>query len=81
MGCAQTAMIDPAFTHRGWFGICPIYLTGLGDGPTIAPRVFIFEPLLWISEAAFALAIFVLSATDPDFEPGFTIRVTGRIHS
>jgi len=72
-------MIDPAFTHRGWFGVCPIYLDGLGDGPVLAPRHWIFEPLLWISEAAFALANFWLSATDPEFEPGFPIRVTGLI--
>lgn len=27
------------FTHKGWFGLCPVYIANLhSEGPDVAPR-------------------------------------------
>lgn len=54
------------FTHRGWFGICPVYLAGLDtDEPLIESAGLIFDPLLWISEAAYWLAVLTMRVVKP----------------
>ena len=67
-------------THRGWFGICPVYLGDIDSpGPLVVARLWILEPLLTLSTWAFGVVIFFKTLADPDFEAGFPIRVTGEI--
>ena len=68
------------FTHKGWLGICPVYIGGLDDeGPVIAERHWSFIPLMKISEFMQRLCRFVLSAINPHYEPMWAIRVTGEL--
>lgn len=68
------------FTHKGWFGICPVYLADLdGDGAIVEPRSALLWPLMRLSEAFMGLAILVCSAIYEDYEPVFAIRVTGEL--
>lgn len=73
-------MAETWYTHKGWFGACPIYLSGVeADGPTIEPRHWIFAPLMWISEAAFGAINFWMSSADPEFVCGYPIRITRQV--
>ena len=68
------------FTHKGWFGICPIYLAAIDTQcPIIDARCFVFEPLLWVSEGVFCLCIWVMLAIDPGYEPNWPLWITGEL--
>lgn len=75
-------MAEVWYTHKGWFGACPIYLSieqiVADAGPTIEPRHWVYAPLMWISEAAFGAINFLMSSADPGFVCGYPIRITGR---
>jgi hypothetical protein len=68
------------FTHRGWFGVCPVYI---GDtytqAPTLVERRAWLRPLYVFSEALQGLCCAVLSRLDPEFEPGWAIMITGEL--
>lgn len=59
------------FTHKGWFGICPIAMTDpdASDTPCLEPRHWLLEPLFMISEALYDAVFFVKGLTDPTFDP------------
>lgn len=68
------------FTHKGWFGICPVFYAELsGPAPIVAPRGILLAPFLWFSEACFALCFAVQSVLDPCSEPAWPLRVTGKL--
>lgn len=70
----------PLLTHRGWFGLCPVYFGGLESGePLVEPRHFLLTPLMMLSEGLFAVAFWCASAMDPTFEPSWPLRVTGKL--
>lgn len=70
----------PMLTHKGWFGICPVYFGGLEIGcPLIVDRHWVFAPLYEISLAIFRAIGWVMSLTDPEFEMEFPLQVTGEI--
>lgn len=62
------------FTHKGWLGLCPVYIADLeSDCPTLEPRHWVFEPLLDFSTLMFQfLGQFVE-------EPAFPLRITGEL--
>lgn len=67
---------EPTATHTGWFLFCPVYLAfedknDSEDGPVVWARWSILEPLLALAGWIQGLAITVLSATRPDYEPAF----------
>lgn len=67
-------------THKGWFGLCPVYIGGLDtDAPLLVERSRLLLPLMMLSEAIFGALIWMRSASDPDWEPQWPIRVTGEI--
>lgn len=74
------------FTHKGWFGLCPVYAADLGtDCPHLTPRVenTFFEVLFTISHWAF-LAYFAFmdicaSLINREYDGGFPIFVTGEL--
>ncbi|MEY2689720.1 MAG: hypothetical protein RL375_3919 [Pseudomonadota bacterium] len=70
--------IQVTFTHKGWFGLCPVYFADLDrDSPMVEPRHWAWAPLMWLSEGAFSLAFMFASAADPHFVPKWPLQVTG----
>lgn len=74
------------FTHKGWFGICPIYIADIEtDCPALTPRVenWFFETLFWISHymfvVVFAVADFFSHLMHSNWRMGFPICVTGEL--
>lgn len=68
------------FTHKGWFGVCPVYYADLaGPAPMVAPRHWVLTPLLWGSEAMFAFCFALQGLVDPLSEPAWPLRVTGKL--
>lgn len=75
-------MIDRLmFTHKGWFGVCPVYFAGLETGaPLVHPRHRLFTPLMLLSELLFWVGFRVCEAVSPDFEPNWPLKVTGELN-
>lgn len=65
------------YTHKGWIGMCPVYLANIdSDGPNVATRLPYTDWLLHLSLWLFDLA----SATSPAADHGtIPIRVTGKL--
>lgn len=68
------------YTHRGWFGFCPIYIgQPYSYCPDIIARRRWLQPLLdlnvWLQE----VAISVCRLMDPYWSPMWKIRLTGKI--
>jgi hypothetical protein len=67
-------------THKGWFGICPVYIAGLDSHELhVWERHMIFMPLFWFSAAMQGVCIFIISMLKADYEPAFAVRITGRV--
>ena len=72
--------IQFTFTHRGWFGICPVYLGGLDtEGPVVDPRHWTLTPLMMLSEAVYWVVFRCCEAMNPAFEASFPLRITGKL--
>lgn len=68
------------YTHKGWFGLCPVYLANLGsDAPDIDERHWLLTPWMTFNGWLLNALIFVKSVLDPDYEPAFPILVTGEL--
>lgn len=68
------------FTHKGWFGFCPIYLADTySEGPTVVERRPLFIPLMWLSEFGFACALSARQLLGDQSEPLFPLRITGEL--
>lgn len=68
------------YTHRGWFGFCPIYIGGIHtDCPDVKARRPWLEKLLflniWLQETSIAFC----SMVDPGWEPTWKIRITSEV--
>lgn len=69
-----------AFTHCGWFGVCPVYMADIdGEAPVVHPRHILLAPLFWLSEALFALLSLIASGVCPQWEPVWPLRVTAEL--
>lgn len=67
-------------THKGWLGVCPVYLGGLeSEAPLVEPRHWVLEPLFGISTLLFDLAAAALTMMDPTFVPQWPLHVTGKL--
>lgn len=68
------------WTHKGWFGLCPVYIAELDSGaPIIDPRHWSLLPLMAASEWIYTALFFVMSAVNADYQPAWPIRITGKI--
>lgn len=68
------------FTHKGWFGICPVYFANLqSDSPVVHERRPWMLPLMMISEFMYGVAFACTRLVRPDWEPMWPLRVTGVI--
>ncbi|HEX7687364.1 MAG TPA: hypothetical protein VF453_06645 [Burkholderiaceae bacterium] len=66
-------------THKGWFGVCPVYLGDLDtEAPLIDPRSPLLIPLFLLSEAMFGLCFTVLAAAGRE-NPGWALKITGKL--
>ena len=63
------------YTHKGWFGICPIYLGDIEGDCNVAARHDLLEWLM----AVIGLAITVKTWLNPDYEPMFPMCITGEL--
>jgi len=69
------------FTHKGWFGFCPVYLANLEtDSPVVHERHKFLLPLFILSELFFGGYFFIRTSLQPDFIPEWPITVTGEIN-
>jgi hypothetical protein len=67
------------FTHKGWFFMCPIYLNADdGEGMSVAARWECLE--WWFTVNAFICDCvnYLLESINPEYEPHFPFRVTGK---
>ena len=68
------------FTHKGWFGFCPVYFGNLGsDHPAVLARKNVFTPLMICSESIFRFMFFILGTINPEYEPMWPLRITGKL--
>jgi hypothetical protein len=66
------------YTHKGWFGICPVYIANpYHECPTLTPRAWWAAPLMWVSIKLQETGIAICSYMDPEWEPVWKIRLTG----
>lgn len=68
-------------THKGWFGICPVYFGDLGCyAPHVHERSPIFAPLMRVSLAMQSFAGWCLELMSPDYQwPGWALLITGTL--
>jgi hypothetical protein len=67
-------------THKGWFGLCPIYLNDVGtDCPTLEPRFRYTGWLLSLSTSVYGALFRVATAVDPYYQPLWPIHITGEL--
>ena len=75
-------MSDIVYTHKGWFGLCPVYFANLNsDAPIVEPRNFLVSWLMPVSEIIYEACFFVCSIIDNDFEPQWPLKITGEIQN
>lgn len=68
------------FTHKGWFGVCPVYIANLdSDMPALAARHPWLEPLMTFSEVLLRAVAWTCVAMNPDSEPGWPVQVTEKL--
>lgn len=68
------------YTHRGWFGFCPIYIGDpYGKCPDIIARHRWLHPLLELNVWLQEVAIGMCTMMNPEWEPVWKIRLTGKM--
>lgn len=70
------------YTHKGWFGVCPVYLADIdnyGGGPTVDARHGTLEWLMDLSEAVFGSYFHIRTTFDAEYQPMWPIVVTGEL--
>lgn len=73
-------MMKVPLTHKGWFGVCPVYLGNVdSESPFIHERHWTALPLFMFSELMFAVCALCMVAMNPYFEPKLPIKITGKL--
>ena len=69
------------FTHKGWFGVCPVYYADIeADCPMVDPRLpRLFMPLLLFSSFMYQVVMACVMAIDPSVYVGFPLYITGAL--
>ncbi len=74
--------METRFTHKGWFGVCPVYFANLNtDCPVVHPRSLWFMPLMHVSEVMFVAEVVLGSFIWPGIEPRWELKITGELQS
>lgn len=67
-------------THKGWFGLCPVYFADIdSDAPLAEPRHWSLGWLMHLSVAIYSAVIFMKTVIDPEWMPVWPLRVTGEL--
>ena len=75
----KTEAIAEGFTHKGWFGLCPVYIGDINsEGPMLSARWDCIEWLMDLSEAIYSVVMPVHHWITGE-EPMVAIRITGLI--
>lgn len=65
------------FTHKGWLGICPVYLANIeSEEIAMQERHIFFAPLMWFSTTFYQ---FLNGILPDEFQVGFPIKITGEL--
>ena len=68
------------FTHVGWLSFCPVLIGDTHTGnPVVRARKPWLQPLLHLAVGVQSLAIGVCSLMNPNWEPVWNIRITGKL--
>lgn len=71
------------FTHKGWFGLCPVYFAELGeekdDFGGVEARHWSLEWLFDLSEILFGMLFFILGFFRADIELSWPFLITGEL--
>jgi hypothetical protein len=68
------------FTHKGWLGICPVYIADtFTEEPTIEPRHWMFELPMVLSSSWCIVWSRICRFFNPAYDPGFTLHLTGEV--
>lgn len=68
------------YTHEGWFGFCPVYIADpYSRCPQLTYKRQWLKPLLFLNLALQQMAIVVCTLMDPEWEPTWKIRLTGKL--
>ena len=66
------------YTHKGWFGMCPMFIGKLNsECPDLLPRHWAFMPLAHLAVFLQGIAISTCAFFNPHWTPVWAIRVTG----
>lgn len=72
-------LVSATYTHKGWVGICPVYIGGIEDGTwRIDARRWWLEPLHDFSLALYRLTFRLVEAMGGDVA-GFPVRITEKM--
>lgn len=72
-------MARTQLTHKGWFWICPIYLSPAQPDCPVEARVAWLEPLFSACAIAEQIRITLTSLLRPDWTPTFAFLITGEV--
>lgn len=68
------------FTHRGWFGLCPVRIARLDSPcPVLEAAHWSLEWLMDLSEVLLCAAAWVHAQLDPAYEPEWPIWLAAEI--
>jgi hypothetical protein len=68
------------YTHKGWFFLCPIYLNADdGEGMAVEAKYEWLEWWFTVQMVIFDFMVEVIMTFNPDYEPVFPFRVTGKL--
>lgn len=67
------------YTHKGWFGVCPIYLGDIEGDCNVTARHDALGWLMDLSQFVIEFAIYVKTLINPNYEPMFPMCVTGEL--
>jgi len=71
---------EPTWTHKGFFGICPVYVANPDSPmPCITPRHEYLDVLIHVSEYSFAFYFWLRSLWNPEYDGTFPILLTARL--
>lgn len=77
---SMAAMMKVPLTHKGWFGVCPVYTAGTyGGNSLIVERHWLLLPLFMFSDGMFALCFMCMAIMNPLHEPALPLKITGKL--
>lgn len=79
---SEEAVVGPKPTHYGWLLFCPVTVAMIGDfGAALEPRWAFLRPVLWLALQCNMALITLMSLINPDYEPTWSIKITGEINA